>query len=238
MQKKITLSDLWISSKHTIIVLSILLSLIAVIIPFVITNTVENLVMLSFGVLTYLLSLLVGLAYETQILVQKESRKQVTKIQLNDDFWNSGKKFKTFYVNALNGERFFDMIIEKNITVEKIHLIVPNIDAIRAYYKTDKIVMDTEKAVHHLQDSIENITTVLRKLKNGGKIRSFEIRHLNTFPLDFYAIFDGKYCLVGKYIKDATRGHTMGLKSISWIERDYQLVSHYTNHFEDIWENL
>lgn len=236
---KESFSDLWILLKRLFVILSILISLIATIIPFIFENTIQNIIMLSFGIIVFLLSMLLGLAYETQSIILKDSRKQITKIQLNDEFWNHSSKYRRLYLNVLNGDRFIEMMFDsKGIEVDEIKIIVPSLISMQTYFYNDTIVSDPEKSSSTLKESIDNVRSTLSIAKSKGKIKNFEIKYLNTFPLDFYAIFDGKHCLVGKYLKDSTRKHTIGLKSICWVERDYQLVSQYNNHFEDIWENI
>ncbi len=194
----------------------------------------------KFGAAAFSLQLgfLIAIGLDTQKIIGDQYPKEITKIQFNSAFWNGETKCKRFYLNALNGERFFEMIELKKIKIDMVHIIVPSERAMETYYDSDIVVTNAAKSKQVLIESIETVRDNFNDLLTRGVITEFEIRELGTFPLDFYAIFDGKNCLVGKYLKDPSRKLNVGIKSVSWTEKDPRLVSYYTLHFEELWDSL
>lgn len=123
-------------------------------------------------------------------------------------------------MNALNEDRFFEMIANHDIKVDNVMVIAPSKKAVEIYYdNSDVVVFDRRKSALVMNESIENIEENLLEQINRKSISNVEVRRLGIFPLDFYAIFDSRRCLVEKYLKDPLRKHTIGLKRLSWIER-------------------
>jgi hypothetical protein len=231
--------EYWEKTKPIIVCISAILPLIVIIGSFFFCYDKDFLLKFSLAAIIYQIGILIVLARETQKSISKSEPKVITKIILNDEFWNYGKKFKRFDINALNGGSFIEMIDVNQISIDNIRLIIPSLDAMETYYKNNPFISNSETAIKTLSDSISNIqNNIIPEWKNTSKIKSFEIRRLSTFPLDFYAILDGKFCLVGKYQKDYTRKHTVGIKAFSWIEKDIQLISHHYLLFEGLWDSL
>lgn len=229
---------LWDEQKVKVVFISAFLPLVAVIVGFLYGYDKDVLIKLGLALAGYQLAFLIALVFETQRIVSDKKIKKITKIQLNDAFWKEGRHYKTLYLNALNGDRFFEMIANHGIKVDNVKVISPSRSAIDTYYQSDVVVHDQNKAAQTMNDSIDAIEANLSELKNNGTIGKVEVRRLGTFPLDFYAIFDSRRCLVGKYVKDPLRKHTIGLKSLSWLEESPQLVTHHSQHFEELWDSL
>lgn len=233
-----TISEIWENIKPTITIISAVIPLTIIISSFFIKYDKEILLKFSLAAIIYQIGVLIIFARDTQKAVSKKEPKVITKIQLNYEFWNIGTKFKRLDINALNGERFIEMIQEKQISVDHIRIIIPTEDAMKTYYQSDSVILDSYGASKTLNDSILNIESYMPEWISQGRLKSFSVRRLGTFPLDFYALLDGKHCLVGKYLKDGTRKHSVGLKSLSWTEKDIQLISHHSLHFEELWDSL
>lgn len=238
MAEQSTISKLWDEQKAKIAFASALIPLVSIIAVFIFGTDKQALVALSLALIVYQLGFLIALAFETQKLIQRRTTRRITKIQLNDAFWKQGVHYKTLYLNALNGDRFFEMISNHGIRVDTVRVISPSAAATRTYYDGDIVVTSPTKAAQMMEDSIQSIASNLAEEVTKRHIKHIEVRRLATFPLDFYAVFDGKSCLVGKYLKDPLRKHTIGLKSLSWVEEDPQLISHHTQHFEELWDSL
>lgn len=190
------------------------------------------------GIIVYNISLIIYFLRDIQKSIEKKLPRDINKIQLVHEFWEAGTNFKSLNVNALNGKRFIEMLTNNCIHVHTLRLIVPSKKAIETYYSEDKIVSNQINAVNIMVDSVHQVIENMEKLKNNGDINNYEIKYLSTFPLDFYALFDNKYCLVGKYLKDPNRSRDIGLKSLAWVEKDIQLVNHYSLHFQELWSVL
>ena len=228
---------LWEMSRRVFVLLSALITLLAVFFGSIYDYDKDVLIIGFTGVLVQL-AFIIERLFEILRIVSDNKIKKITEIQLNDAFWKEGTHYKTLYLNALNGERFFKMIANHGIKVSNVKVISPSQEAIDTYYKSDVVVHDREKAAQTMNDSIDEIEASLSELKSNGMIGKVEIRRLGTFPLDFYAIFDSRRCLVGKYFKDQSRKHNIGLKSLSWLEESPQLVTHHSRHFEELWDSL
>lgn len=198
----------------------------------------EKIIKFGMAALTLQLGFIIAIELDTQKIITNQYPKEITKIQFNSAFWNVEKKYKRFYLNALNGERFYEMIELKGIKIDSVHIIMPSEKAMETYYASDIIVTNPVKSKQVLIESIDTVKDNFKSLLTKGVIKEFEVRELGTFPLDFYAIFDGKTCLVGKYLKDPSRKLNVGIKSVSWMEKDPQLVNYYTLHFEELWDSL
>jgi len=235
MEKK-SLREIWDLTKFKVALTVALLSPLSVLFKPLFSS--ETYVVWLLACLLLQMSFVIVLLFDTQKLITEKSPKIITRIQLNDGFWNKNRKFKRLYISALNGERFIEMLTAKQIMVEEVKLICPSDQAISTYYTEDNVVNDKENAKSIIIGSIINLKDNIKDIKKNIGATNFELRRLSTFPLDFYAIFDGKYCLVGKYVKDPLRKYTIGLKSLSWIESDSQLVMSYTKCFEELWDSL
>lgn len=233
-----TLLKLWDEQKVKVVFISAVIPIVAVIAGFFLGYDKDSLIKLGLGLVGYQLAFIIALVFETQRLISNKKVKKITKIQLNDGFWKEGVHYKRLYLNALNGDSFFEMIDNHGIKVDDVRVIAPSQKAIETYYDSDVVVFDRNKASQIMKDSIDNIEANLSGQINCGSIGKVEVRHLGTFPLDFYALFDSRTCLVGKYFKDPLRKHTIGLKSLSWIEESPQLISHHAQHFEELWDSL
>jgi len=116
---------------------------------------------------------------------------------------------------------------------------IPSYDAIKTSYEinsenqTEKI-----KSFDSLKNSIENLEYSLAKLASLGRLHKYEIRRTSSFPLSFYAIFDEKICLMGKYFKEPLREKTVALDSRAWIENDSEIIQKMSEHFESFWKSL
>ena len=198
----------------------------------------ETITKFGMAAISLQLGFIIAIGLDTQKIIENQFPKEITKIQFNSSFWNGEKRCKRFYLNALNGERFYEMIELKGIKIDSIHIIIPSERAMATYYDSDIVVTNPAKSKQVLIESIETVKDNFKSLLSKGVIKEFEIRELGTFPLDFYAIFDGKTCLVGKYLKDPSRKLNVGIKSVSWTEKDPQLVNYYTLHFEELWDSL
>jgi hypothetical protein len=233
-----TLAKLWDEYKPWFVFLSATVPLATIILSSIFAEKQEIKIAIALSLLGYQLAFLLAMAFESQRLLSKRTPKRLTKIQLNDEFWKPGLRYKMAYINALNGERFFEMLREKNINVEAVRVIAPSRAATETYYAADPVVLDRTKAAQIMEDSVRSIETNLSEQVKLGHVGSIEVRRLSTFPLDFYAVFDAKQCLVGKYLKDPLRKSTIGLKSLSWVEDDIQLIAHHAQHFEELWDSL
>lgn len=190
---------------------------------------------LKFGVISLLFQMTFAIAaiLDTQKIITHQSPKEITRIRENSQFWNGERKFKRFYLNAVNGGRYYEKIYELDIEIESVKIIVPSKKAINTYYDSDPVVEDPDKSKDIL---ISSIKTVYENFCKYQRVKQVEIREIPTFPMDFYAIFDSKSCLSGKYMKDPSRRNDVGFKSLSWLEKDLQLVSHHSQHFEELWD--
>ncbi len=233
-----TLLKLWDEQKVKVVFISAFLPLSAIIAGFFLDYDKDSLIKLGLILAGYQLAFITALTFETQRILSNKKVKKITKIQLNDSFWKEGVNYKTMYLNALNGDSFFEMISNYGIKVDDVRVIAPSQEAVNTYYKSDVVVFDRKKASQMMNDSINAIEENLIELKNNNVIGKVEVRLLGTFPLDFYALFDSRSCLVGKYLKDPLRKHTIGLKSLSWVEESPQLITHHAQHFEELWDSL
>lgn len=233
-----TLLKLWDEQKVKVVFISAIIPIVAVVGGFFFGYDKDSLIKLGIVLVSYQLAFIIVLVFETQRLIINKKVKKITKIQLNDGFWRKSVHYKTLYLNALNGDRFFEMIANYNIKVDDVRVIAPSQKAIETYYDSDVVVFDRSKASQMMKDSIDNIEANLSEQISSGSIGDIEVRRLGAFPLDFCALFDSRNCLVGKYLKDPLRKHTIGLKSLSWIEENPQLISHHAQHFEELWDSL
>ena len=230
---------MWESSRKWVVLVSGIVPLLTIIGTMVFHSDQTAVYSLTIALFAYQLGLIIKLAFETNSLVSKRRKpRRVTKIQLNDSFWNEGARYKRLYMYVLDGERFVEMMDTKNISAEDVMLVVPSTRAIQTYYAEDTIVNDKDRAIDLIEHSIANVEATLRVFQQENRIKRFEIRRLGVFPLDFYALLDAHLCLVGKYVQDPLRVGTIGLKSLGWLEDDPQLVGHHARHFEEIWEAL
>jgi hypothetical protein len=230
--------QVWQSSKSQIALFSAMIPLVMILGHSYFAQEPLKLTKLSIAFLAYQVSFIIALVFDVSKHLTSHDSKRITKIKRNDKFWANNGKYNFLYLSVLAGDSFVEMIDEKKIQVKNIKLIVPNDDAIETYFRYDPIVNDKAKSIHLAKEALSNIEDDLTTLKNNNLINSYEIRRTGNFPLDFYAIFDGKSCLVGKYTQDALRKNKLGLKSTSWLESSPQLISEYTNHFESVWDSL
>jgi hypothetical protein len=190
------------------------------------------------GFLMFQIGFVIYLFFELNKQIIRKGPKQITKIQFNSEFWDKSDNYRKLYLNVINGERFLECLVDKEIKVQHIQIIAPTDKAIRTYYDGDTVVENNKTSAEQAIATIQRIIKKGEALKTSAGVQKFEVRRLSSFPLDFYAIFDRKVCLVGKYVKDPLRHDSVGLKSLSWVENDFQLINHHTLHFEELWSSL
>lgn len=238
MSTQSTLLKLWDKQKWIVTLVSAIVPILTLIGASFLKHDKNDLMILGLGLFAYQVAFLIALVFETQRLVANKKVSKITKIQLNDEFWQEGAHYEKLYLNALNGNSFFEMITNHQIRVDDVRIIAPTNKAIETYYENDAVVSDRSKSAKIMEESIQNISSNLIEQMESGKIKSIKIKRLGTFPLDFYAIFDSRRCLVGKYQKDPQSKNTVGVKSLSWMEENPQLVKHHEQHFEMLWNSL
>lgn len=231
-------SQVWDILKPKIVLISALMPLIMIAGGIFLIKEPLNTLKLSTALIAYQLAFIITLLYDVNKRITSNSSVRITKIRRNDEFWTENEEYSFLYLFVLTGDRFLEMIDENNIHIKSLKLIVPNDDAINIYFNHDPIVNDKKRAANIAKDSISTIEDDLKTLHTKKLVDSYEIRRIGTFPLDFFAIFDGQTCLAGKYTQDALRKNRLGLKSISWTESTPLLVSEFTQHFETLWDSL
>lgn len=235
------LITIWNQQKPKIVFVSAALPLLSIFVASIASYsfpTKEILILqLSAVVISYQLTFLIALVYDTMTMISEKTAKRITRIRSHGDFWESktGQRYDFIYINALNGKSFFEMLSTHNIYVGEVRVIVPSNSAIQAYYESDTVVDDKNQAANILRISINNIKNHLTNLQIMNQSVKINVKHLGVFPLDFYCVFDERYCMTGKYAKDSSKRHTIGLKDIAWVEDDPQIIHHRAQHFEELW---